>query len=185
MTRVEYDPEKLMLVDYRLIDKQQFEFFDTGNLIVTESFHVDLAKEISEDSGYKAFCMIPNAGSVILGFFSLSKSAEFELEEGYTFVRNYNYIKIDWFGISKEYHHSGKLQGYGKHLIYHAYKIIIDLHPEVEIICLEAKVDAIIAYEHYGFEVINNAVVSGGADMFVPVSVAQEYIKVYEQNELK
>ncbi|MDR0846374.1 MAG: hypothetical protein LBN08_02560 [Lactobacillales bacterium] len=182
MAHNEYNPKDLVLVNYKLVDKREFEHFDSGNILVNHTFHTALYYNLLTNPNYESYCLIPNAGSVIIGFFSISKSTEFELAKGYEFVKDFSYVKIDWFGVDQKYHYAPNHPGYGKHLMYHALKTILANYPDTEIICLEAKDDAIVAYESYGFSMIEDAIVDGGADMFLVAEAANLYIAKYESN---
>jgi ribosomal protein S18 acetylase RimI-like enzyme len=173
-------------VPYAIIDKSVFQsgLFDTGNSVVNRAFYQALNHQIALDPDYQAYCLLPAAAMSIIGFFSFSRSADFEISEGYDYVKDYVYTKIDWFGVSVEYQHKQSEQGYGRHLMYHALKQLLSAYPDTQIICLEAKRAAITAYLRYGFIEIPGTDIPGelgGVDMLMPVEIARQYIDSYEK----
>jgi len=171
----------LVLIPFTLIDKTLFERFDTGNRVVNHAFFNDLPHQLSlHGDDYKSYCLISRSAGAIIGFFSLSKSVEFEIPEGYLFLREFNYVKIDWFGVDKKFQRSRTNQGYGRQLMYFALKQIFADYEDVDLVCLEAKKTAMPSYKSYGFIEVPSANMPGGADMFITANNITEYIVRYE-----
>jgi ribosomal protein S18 acetylase RimI-like enzyme len=170
----------LVLIPFSLIDKALFERFDTGNGVVNYAFFNDLPQQLLQGDDYKSYCLVSKSAGVMIGFFSLSQSIEFEISEGYRFLKNFNYVKIDWFGVDKKFQRSGARQGFGRHLMYFALKQIFADYEDVDLVCLEAKRTAMPSYKSYGFIEVPSANVPGGADMFITANNVAEYIVRYE-----
>jgi ribosomal protein S18 acetylase RimI-like enzyme len=186
MPRIEYSAKDLVIAPYALIDKEVFQsgLFDTGNAVVNRAFYQAINRLVEKIPDYHAYCLIPSGEKSIIGFFSFSQSKDFEIEGGYDFVKSYEYAKIDWFGVNKRYQRSNGQPGYGRHLMYHALKQLVSVFPKTELVCLEAKRSAILAYQNYGFVEIPETDVAGeygGVDMLMPVEIVNQYLAAYEK----
>jgi ribosomal protein S18 acetylase RimI-like enzyme len=103
---------------------------------------------------------------------------------GKEIIEKYKYAKIDWFGVNKKYQHTNNQHGFGKHLMYRTLDLILNMYTDINIIVLEAKQNAIPAYKSYGFKIIEKAIVSDGASMFITAQNAKLYMERYQKRFL-